>query len=118
MKDKLFKAFSFGLILFVVLGCSLANRIKKEVEKTQAPQIVTSTDGKFQLTVPGSWQTETTLNEEAALQASSRIGELYVIVIRESKEDFAKTSDVDFVTNLVRENFKNVATEPMMTELT
>lgn len=116
MKERLSKSFLFASFLFVVLGCSMVDKIKKEVEKTQSPQVLTSTDGKYQLTVPGNWKTETELHDQAELQAANRIGELYVIVIRESKEDFSDNTDVAFVTENARSNLREAAANLVMSE--
>lgn len=104
MKKNISKIIVFGLFLCAVLGCGVFNQIKKSIEEAQKPQVMTSTDGKCQVTVPGSWQKQTTLNDVATIQAANLLGELYVIVIPESKEDIDKSVNLDFVTNVIREN--------------
>lgn len=116
MKNSWRKFIVFGVLLFAVLGCSLVGKIKEGIEKGQTPQVLTSTDGKFQLTVPGNWKTETILNEQAPLQAASRFSELYAIVIPESKEDFAENADIDFITGIVRGNLQKTASDAVLTE--
>jgi len=116
MKKNLSAFFVFGIFLTAVLGCSLFNKIKKEVEKTQTPQTLTASDGSSQIVVPGNWQTRSDLNDEATIQAGNLIGEVYVVVLRESKEDYGKKTDLDFFTNLVRDNFKGTVTEPVLSE--
>ena len=116
MKLKFQHIFPLIVFLFFALGCSAINKIQKEVEKTQSPQVLTSTDGLYQITVPGTWQTESGLNAQATLQASNRIGELFVIIIRESKEDFGKKVDLNFVTEAIRDNLKKVLTDAVLSE--
>jgi hypothetical protein len=116
MKNQWHKLIVFGVLLFAVLGCSLIGKVKDGIEKSQTPQVLTGTDGKFQLTVPGNWKTETDLNEEATLQAANRFSELYVIVIRESKEDFGETPTIDVVTDIVRDNLQKTASDAVLSE--
>jgi len=116
MKKNLSKYIVFGVFLIAVLGCSLFNKIQKEVEKTQTPQTLTASDGSCQVIVPGNWQTQPDLNSEATIQAGNLPAELYIIVIRESKEDFGKKANLDFFTNGVRENFKQTNAEPVLSE--
>jgi len=116
MKNNLSKLFALGILLTVVLGCSFFNKIQKEVAKTQAPQTLTGSDGSCQITVPGTWRTQSNLNNEATIQAGNLIGELYIVVLRESKADFGKKGNLDFFTNLVRDNFKQTAEEAVLSE--
>jgi len=116
MNKNLSRSFVFGVLLFAVLGCSLVNKIQKEVAKTQTPQTLTAADGSCQITVPGDWKTLPELNAEATLQAGNLFGERYIVVIREGKEDYGKKADLNFFTNLVRDNFKQMAAEPVLSE--
>lgn len=116
MRNQSSKLIVFAVLLFSVLGCSLVGKIKEGIEKSQQPQVLISTDGKFQLTVPGSWKTETVMNDVATLQASNRIGELYTVVIRESKEDFAQAVDLDAYTEVVRGNLQKATTDSALAE--
>jgi hypothetical protein len=116
MKNQWHKSIVFGVFLFAVLGCSLVGKIKEGIEKSQKPQVLTGTDGKFQLTVPGNWRTETVMNDVATLQASNRFSELYTVVIRESKEDISEAVDLDYYTEIVRGNLQKAATDVVMAE--
>lgn len=116
MKNSWRKFIVFGVLLFAVLGCSLVGKIKEGIEKSQTPQVLTGTDGKFQLTVPGNWKAETGLNDDATLQAASRFSELYAIVIPESKEDFAENADIDFITDIVRGNLQKISSDAVLSE--
>lgn len=107
MKVIWFKFLAAGLILFTVLGCSAINQIRKEIDKTQKPQVIISTDGKAQITVPGTWKQETELNELATLQVSNPFSDLYVIAIPNSKEDFTDEFNLDKITDLSREEMSN-----------
>jgi len=116
MNKTLPKYIVFGVFLFAGLGCSLINKIQKEVENSQTPQTLTASDGCCQVTVPGNWRTQNDLNSEATIQAGNLPAELYIIVIRESKEDFGRKADLDFFTNGVRENFKQTNAESVLSE--
>ena len=118
MKSKLQKIVGFAAFAFFVLGCSAINKIQKEVEKSQPPQILNATDGSCQVSIPSTWRSETSLNEQAILQASNRIGEQYIVIIRESKQDFGKNANLDFLTNLIQENLKEAVTSPVFSPTT
>ncbi len=69
-----------------------------------SPSVLTSPDGRFQLTVPADWQKETQLNEQASIQASNRGRETYVILLTESKSDFADEMTLERFTSATRGN--------------
>ena len=50
---------------------------------------VVSKSGRVQVSVPGTWTTQTNLNDEADLQVANRFNEGYLIVISDPKIDFA-----------------------------
>jgi hypothetical protein len=115
MKNNFPKFIALGVFLFLVLGCSLISKIQREVEKTQQPKIFISTDGSCQITTPGSWSKETTLNDQATLQASNRLSEQYVVIIRENRLDFGKMANLSMVTNAIQDNLKKTLTNPVLT---
>jgi hypothetical protein len=59
------------------------------MEKLGQPKVLTSPDGKFELTIPAGWREDSALHEKADIKASNRLQEMYVIVLSENKEDFA-----------------------------
>jgi hypothetical protein len=119
MKNNIHKFFVFGVLLFVVLGCSsFMEGFKKGIDGGGTPQTMTSNDGTYQLTVPGNWSKQTDLNSEASFQAANTREELYVIVIKEGKYDFPATANVDTVTKLARDSMRNTVTNAMISEPT
>lgn len=54
--------------------------------------VMTSTDGRSQLTVPTDWSSRTDLNDVAILQAANLAKEQYVIVIDDNKADFTNAT--------------------------
>lgn len=116
IKNNWHKFIAFGALLFVVLGCSAIREIQEGVGKAQSPQVLTATDGSCQLTVPSTWRTETVLNELATLQASNRLGEQYVVVIRENKEDFGKSANLTVITDAIRDNLRLAVTNPVFSD--
>lgn len=52
------------------------------------PKVITSKDGRIQLTIPARWKEDLDLHKEASLQASDRANEMYVVVLAENKGDF------------------------------
>lgn len=123
------KFLGFALLLFVVLGCSsFMEGFKKGMEKgkenskTEEPkkdtQAITSNDGSCELSVPNSWSKQTGLNAEATLQVANPREEVYAIIIREPKTDFPKSTTLDKLVNLVRDNARKSITDPVFTEPT
>ncbi len=63
---------------------------------TQAPNsspqpannVLVSSDGQSQVTLPEGWLSDRELHESAEIQASQRGQEMYLIVLSENKEDF------------------------------
>ncbi len=110
------KFIGFGILLCAVLGCSLANSIKKEVERSQSPQVIVSKDNICQLTVPGNWKQLSDLHEDAIIQAANLVGEQYVIVLRDDRKDFGKNFTLDSMTEISRNNFTEAAAETNLTE--
>jgi hypothetical protein len=115
MKNNIHKFLVFGVLLFVVLGCS---SIMDKFNKGGTPQVMTSTDGTYQLTVPGNWTKQTDLNSAATLQAANTREEVYVIVIKESKADFPKSSNAGTVTELARDSMRTTLTGAQVSEPT
>lgn len=101
MKNLQFKLLPVILLLFVGLGCSAINQIKKKVEESTKPKVLQCTGGKCQLTVPGSWNVETDLNDGANFQAGNRLKEQYAIVISESKTDFTGEVTLDDYVDII-----------------
>ena len=116
MKNLRDRIIVFGLLPFFVFGCSLADRINKEVSKNKTPQTLNSTDNNIQITVPGNWQKRTDLHDDAELQAANLMGEQYVIILRESKADFGKAFNLDSLTKIARDNLKTAAKDTFFTE--
>jgi hypothetical protein len=92
-----------ALLACLLLGCNLVQPIRKEIEKASAPQLLTSPDGKLQLTVPVGWRNDPELHAEAGLRASNRLSEMYAIVLTQSKDDFAEKVTLEAFTDLTRQ---------------
>jgi len=95
MENFIHKSFVFGLLAFVISGCSMFNK---------EPQVIISNDGSSQLTIPGNWSKQTGLNAEATLQVANPREELYAIIIRETKSDFPSGTTLDTVVGIVEDN--------------
>jgi hypothetical protein len=90
-----------GLIVILAIafsGSSNSNSNRSNTNSstpyTSSPTnvIVKSTDGKIQVSVPPAWKVTTGLNDKADLQVADRSNELYLIVLTQTKADYA---DVD-----------------------
>lgn len=116
MKKNLFVIFAVSVLLTVVLGCSVFNKIREEVVKSQTPQTLTATDGSCQITVGGDWRVEPELNKEAVVQAAKLTSELYVVVIREDKTDFGDEASLEYFTELVHGNYKETISQSVISD--
>lgn len=87
---------TLALLVCVVTGCA-------QLQKLAKPTVLKSPDGKFQLTVPGGWSENASLNDQADIKAANKIEEVYVIVITEAKSDFAGEMSLDEFTRITRE---------------
>ncbi|OLP16308.1 hypothetical protein BST81_22190 [Leptolyngbya sp. 'hensonii'] len=81
----------------------------------EATKVVTSSDGKLQVTVPVDWKEDRDLNEKAELQVSNRADELYTIVLSESKSDF-KDMTLARHSELTREILVKNLTSPQVSD--
>jgi hypothetical protein len=97
------------LLVCVVTGCA-------QLQKLAKPTVLKSPDGKFQLTVPGGWSENAALNDQADIKAANKIEEVYVIVITETKSDFAKQISLDEFTSIARESLLATIESPDATE--
>lgn len=104
MKNKLQAFSTLFLLLLFTFGCSMANKLVNEYDKTQPPKILTSDNGKTQISVPSSWTVDKELNTVADIQASNRLGEQYVVVITENKTSFGQKFDLDYVTKFIQDD--------------
>ena len=70
--------FLFLSLLGLAIGC----------QRGPATKVVKSYDGRFQVTVPGGWQEDNSLHEDADLEVAHRPTKMYLIILAESKADF------------------------------
>lgn len=105
-----------ALLIFVVLGCSRFNELKKQAEADKETQTITSNDNKSQLTVPGSWDKALNVNNDASLQTGNLIKGQYAIVITESKEELKGIVTLKDFADIVKKTAKeNVLLQGMET---
>lgn len=68
------------LLCLLALACG-------QKQSGPATRKLVSADGRFEITVPGGWKEEKSLNDSADLQASHRPSEMYIVVLSEPKTD-------------------------------
>ena len=71
-------------------------------------ETLVSTDGIFQMKVPGSWRQENNLNDVAVLQASDRGREAYALLIVDPKKPFEGTALGRFADTQVQKFLESV----------
>jgi hypothetical protein len=97
-KSVLLNKLPVAVLLFIaVLAC-------KSIEAPDKPTVLTSPDGKFQLSVPNGWSKTTGLHDKADIQAANRSKEMFVIVLIENQEDLAKDMTLDEFTDIARKS--------------
>lgn len=116
------KFFGLAVLCAVLIACNMARGIKDGIDKVSQPTVLTSKDGRFQLTVPGGWREDKSLNDEATIGGSNAIAEMYAAVISESKGDYAKDLDLREYTRLISEQMsksvkESTATAPSATTI-
>ncbi len=104
------------LLLTITAGCKIFEQVQKKVEETQKPKVITSEDGKCQLTVPGSWSVRKDLNEEASIQVANLFAEQYTVVIADSKADFTDDVGLGGYAEMIRKGATNAIQTPIVSE--
>ncbi|MBA3714224.1 MAG: hypothetical protein H0W76_17495 [Pyrinomonadaceae bacterium] len=97
------KLAAVALFAAILMACNLAQQVKKGIEAAAKPTVLTSADGKYQLTIPAGWRADSQLHDDAGLKASNRIKEAYVVVISESREDFTDDMTLESFTKITRD---------------
>lgn len=70
-------------------------------------------DGVSQITIPAGWSESKTLHEEATIQASDILNEMYVLVFSENKDDFEGMT-VDKYSELTRSPILEAIKSPQL----
>jgi hypothetical protein len=96
--------FAIALLLFAVVAC-------KQLQKLGKPTVLTSPDGKFQLTLPSGWEERPALHAGASIKAANVLQEAYVIVMTDSKIDLADDMTLDKFTDITRRKMLTKVTE-------
>jgi hypothetical protein len=116
MTTHLRKIVPLIVLLALALGCKFFNQIQKKVEEDQKPKVMTSTDGKCQLTVPRNWSVQKDLNDDAVIQAGNLRAEQYAVVISDTKVDFTDEMNLLGITELVRNGLAETVPDPIFSE--
>lgn len=104
--SELLKKLSTGVLLFcVVLAC-------KSTQSHDTPTVLTSQDGKFQLTLPEGWSKSTQLNDKADIQASNKPKVMFALVLIESEEDLAKGMTLEKYTEITQKSLMSKYDSP------
>lgn len=104
LKYTLVIVISLFILVLGLAGCSSSTDNAKDTKKANN-KVITSTDGKLQLTVPENWQTEKGLNEQAVIQVAHKTLEKYLIVISEDKSNFSEEIKLDDYLKAINKNF-------------
>jgi len=97
-----------GFVLLLVALGAAGFFIAQREEKT--PKTFTSTDGTTEVRVPSSWSTQAHLNDAASIQVANTSKEEYLLVLTESKQDFAPDMTLDKYANIIVDSMKTKGT--------
>ncbi len=103
MKNRTAVIAVISVLLFVILGCSGFKELTKLADKNLDPTKILGTEQKVEITVPATWD-KMELNDDAVIQVGQPLLELYTAVVSNPKTDFDETTNLEFVTNLIRNN--------------
>jgi hypothetical protein len=103
-------------LALLLLSCTADQREKLSdaFANEKKSKTIRSSEGCCEISVPGSWNVDRELNEQANLQASNRLKELYIIVISEAKEDF-ENINIESHSELTRSAFVKSLSTPETT---
>lgn len=120
MKNTLTKLLPLIVLLFVVLGCNMGQKTSTgssnatpDANTGTAPSAtpaemttVTAKDGSCEIKVPSHMSETNDLNTQAVLQASNPKREIYVMVINDDTDDFAKGTTIDKYATMLQDDVK------------
>ena len=100
-------------LMFLSCNSEQREKLSNLFDKESGGNIKTirSTEGCCEIRVPGSWKEDKELNDQANIQASNRMKELYVIVLSESKENF-ENMNLENHSKLTRSEFLKSLSSP------
>ncbi len=101
------KIFVLMIVFSIFIGCKA---------KSKEPKVIKSTDGTFQVLVPGGWSDEKGLNDNADLQAGHRSSQMFVIVLGEGKQDLEEGMTVDQHSEITRNSLLAGVKSPAISE--
>lgn len=76
-----------GLGLVSLFAAAIIAGVAKVTRQVKTEKVLTSKDGRYSISVPGSWQVQRDLNDEACIEGGNRFADRYAILIVEDKGD-------------------------------
>ncbi|MFL5801292.1 MAG: hypothetical protein ACJ8CR_06075 [Roseiflexaceae bacterium] len=104
-----------GSVLALVFCAIMVIGVLTLLGQKVTPTAITADDGKSQVTVPGTWQKLSNLNDEADLQAGYPRQEQYLIVLTESKVDLVDI-DLEAYAELILQKLTSSLQSPQISE--
>ena len=74
-----------GLGLVGVFAAAIIAGVAQVARQAKVDKVLTSEDGRYSISVPGSWKVQRDLNDEASIEGGNRLADRYAIVIVEEK---------------------------------
>lgn len=114
---KYIRCAALGILILSLLGTSACFPFKSQkkgeggqaqglFDKLTKPGVgegrtLASTDGQSRITLPSGWKEDQSLHEKAEMGAANRLGEMYIIVLTEDRQDF-KNMNLDKHSEITR----------------
>lgn len=99
-----------GAVVVVSGTCCVGFGLYQASQEIGSTAVVAGTDGVAEVTRPAGWVHTPGLNEEATIQIASPMRELYLVVLSESKVDFASGTTMDWYSTLTRDHMAQTGT--------
>lgn len=108
------------MLHYILQDGAVISQLKQAIDKDylRADKTFTSEDDSVQLVAYEDWKINTTLNEQAIIQIANMAQDKYLIIIEESKIDFADDTTILDYASLVLEGMEETAENVSVSELT
>lgn len=106
-----------SLIAVIVLVAYAGRQGAAVMEKLDQPRSFVSSDGRVEVTAPGTWREQDFENEVASLQLGNLMSEQYLLIISEEKRVFVPEFGIREYAETISEQMLEVLENPVESEL-
>ncbi|MEM7600193.1 MAG: hypothetical protein AAF357_02120 [Verrucomicrobiota bacterium] len=106
-----------GIIALVISLVYAGKYGKAKLEEMNQPRPFVTADGLAEVTAPGTWTAQDFDNDVASLQIGNLIGNQYLLIISEEKQEFVPEFGIQEYAETISEQMKEVVRNPGEPEL-